>query len=314
VTFTAEDPDGATDSDDATFTVTAVNDPPQITALSEMVFNEDDSLVTIIDTLYKYVEDPDHPDSLLIITVKAGQNVIAYVDSPNVVIKAPANWYGADTLEVKVSDGELADSVKVAVMVKSINDVPYFTGLPDTVSFDNESDTTITMSQFAKDVDANDNLSWSFEASATELNIDFDSGLEELTLSAPGYVGVVTLRCMVTDDSSTSAVDSFYVKISLPTAIEDVVGIIPLEYNLDQNYPNPFNPLTHIQFGMKKAGDVKIEVYNVLGQKVMTLYDGYKDAGYHIVKFNASGFSSGLYFYRMETKEFTSIKKMILMK
>ena len=83
---------------------------------------------------------------------------------------------------------------------------------------------------------------------------------------------------------------------------------------MDRNYPNPFNPSTHIQFGMKKAGEVKIEVYNILGQKVMTLFDGYKDAGYHIIKFDAGGLSSGLYFYRMETKAYHSIRKMILMK
>jgi hypothetical protein len=314
VTFTAEDPAGLTDNDDATFTVSAVNDPPQIAPLPELVFNEDDSLVTAIDTLYKYVEDPDHPDSLLIITVKAGQHVIAYADSPNVVMKAPANWYGTDTLEVKVSDGELADSVKVVVLVKSINDVPYFTDLPDTVKFNNDSDTTLTMSQYAMDVDPNDNLSWSFEASATELNINFNDGSTELTLSAPGYVGVVTLRCTVTDDSSASVTDSFYVLVEEATAIEDMAGVIPLEYKLDQNYPNPFNPSTHIQFGMKKAGEVKIEVYNILGQKVMTLFDGYKDAGYHIIKFDAGGLSSGLYFYRMETKAYHSIRKMILMK
>ena len=315
VTFTAEDPDGLTDSDDALFAVTAVNDPPQILPFQELTFNEDDSLVTAIALLlYEYVDDPDHPDSLLRITFKDGQNVIAYVDSPNVVMKAPANWYGSDTLEVKVSDGELSDSVKVAVMVKSINDIPLFVDLPDTVSFDNDSDTTLTMRQYAMDEDPNDNLSWIIETSNTALNVEFDNVTTELTLSAPGYIGVVTVKCTITDDSSASVTDSFFVNVKLPTAIEDMTKIIPLAYKLDQNYPNPFNPLTHIQFGMQKAGDVKIEVYNVLGQKVMTLWDGYKDAGYHIVKFNAGDLSSGLYFYRMETKEFTSIRKMILMK
>ena len=283
--------------------------------MSELTFNEDDSLVTAIATLYEYVEDPDHPDSLLIITVKAGQNVITYVDSPSVVMKAPANWYGTDTLEIKVSDGELADSVKVAVMVKSINDVPYFTGLPDTVSFDNDSDSTLTMSQYAMDVDLpNDNRSWSIEANNPALNLDFDSGSTELTLSAPEFEGVVTVTCTVTDDSSASVTESFFVNVKLPTAMEDMTEIIPLAYKMDQNYPNPFNPSTHIQFDMQKAGKVKIEVYNVLGQKVMTLFDGHKDTGYHIVKFNAGDLSSGLYFYRMETKEYNSIKKMILMK
>ena len=125
---------------------------------------------------------------------------------------------------------------------------------------------------------------------------------------------MIKVKCTITDDSSASAIDSFYVYVDDPTAIEDMAGIIPLEYKLDQNYPNPFNPSTQIHFGMKKSGDVKIEIYNILGQKVQTLWDGREEAGYHIIKFNAGDLASGLYFYKMETGKYTSIKMMIIMK
>jgi hypothetical protein len=119
----------------------------------------------------------------------------------------------------------------------------------------------------------------------------------------------------VTDDSSATVVDSFVVEVSILVGIDDLVsGGIPTTYSLDQNYPNPFNPITHIKFGLPKAGDVLVEVYNVLGQKVVTLFDGYKAAGYHQVDFEATDQPSGIYFYRIRSNEFQSVKKMMLVK
>ena len=171
------------------------------------------------------------------------------------------------------------------------------------------------MNLYAKDADLpNDHLNWNIESANTNLNADFDNATKALTLSAPGFIGVVTLRCTITDDSSASAIDSFYVKVDEPVGLEDINQAIPVAYALDQNYPNPFNPLTSIKFALPKSGHVKIEIYNILGQRVMTLFDGNKEAGYHIVKFNAGGLASGLYFYRLESKGYSAIKKMILMK
>ena len=70
-----------------------------------------------------------------------------------------------------------------------------------------------------------------------------------------------------------------------PTSVETLAFGIPTQYVLEQNYPNPFNPMTHIRFGLPQAGDVLVEVYNLLGQKVITLLDEYKAAGYHEVDF-----------------------------
>jgi hypothetical protein len=84
------------------------------------------------------------------------------------------------------------------------------------------------------------------------------------------------------------------------------------EYHLSQNYPNPFNPSTTIEFDLPKASDVRIEVYNIAGQKIQTLLNERMPAGSHRVEFDASGFASGIYYYRVEAGGFVEVKKMIL--
>ncbi len=89
---------------------------------------------------------------------------------------------------------------------------------------------------------------------------------------------------------------------------------LPFEYALDQNYPNPFNPVTTIQFSLEKPGRTTLEIYNVLGQKVAVLVDGQLPAGAHRYQWNANGLASGMYFYRLRSKEFVATKKMLLVK
>ena len=97
-----------------------------------------------------------------------------------------------------------------------------------------------------------------------------------------------------------------------------IVGIhntqTPVQYKLSQNYPNPFNPSTSIRFEIPKSGFVKLAVYDILGKEVATLVNDKREAGSYYVDFNASGLSSGVYFYKLITNDFTDIKKMMLLK
>jgi len=91
-------------------------------------------------------------------------------------------------------------------------------------------------------------------------------------------------------------------------------NILPFDFFLSQNYPNPFNPSTNIAFYLPAAGKVDLTVYNILGQKVETLVDGYLDAGRHTVQWDASNQPSGIYFYRLKTDSNVETRKMSFVK
>lgn len=86
------------------------------------------------------------------------------------------------------------------------------------------------------------------------------------------------------------------------------------EYKLDQNYPNPFNPTTTINYQVRDAGNVTLTVYNLLGQAVQVLVNEYKVNGAYKATFDASSLASGFYFYTLEVNDFSSTKKMMLIK
>lgn len=96
--------------------------------------------------------------------------------------------------------------------------------------------------------------------------------------------------------------------------IKNLSQELPTEYKLYQNFPNPFNPNTTIKFDIIKTGNVKIVIYNLLGQEVRTLVNEIVLPGKYSVDFKADNFASGLYFYKIQTDEFTDIKKMLLVK
>lgn len=99
-----------------------------------------------------------------------------------------------------------------------------------------------------------------------------------------------------------------------PVGLSSNENEIPKDFYLYQNFPNPFNPSTQIRFDLAKSGLVTLDVYDITGRKISELVNENLNAGRHNVEFNASELSSGIYFYRIVTPEFTSIRKMILVK
>ena len=118
-------------------------------------------------------------------------------------------------------------------------------------------------------------------------------------------------------NSTTSAGGGFFYNpnaTGIITKVEDNSNIIPSVYKLQQNYPNPFNPSTIIQYAIPSASNVKIEIFTVIGEKVATLVDGFKNVGNYEVSFAASGLPSGMYLYRISAGTFVQTKKMILIR
>ncbi|MFQ5628708.1 MAG: T9SS type A sorting domain-containing protein, partial [bacterium] len=103
--------------------------------------------------------------------------------------------------------------------------------------------------------------------------------------------------------------------ISPTTSVDDDFGQIPADFDLAQNYPNPFNPTTVIHFNVPEAVEVKLTVYNLLGEVVAELLDGEMQVGAHEIVFDASRLATGVYFYRLQAGQgFVSVKKMLLTK
>lgn len=164
-----------------------------------------------------------------------------------------------------------------------------------------------------------------------QANVEIVGGISTTTLDDGSYLlndinpGEYTLRMTIGEKSRdtlvtvtagvTRQIDFGFINDNV-NDIENESKFIPTEYMLMQNYPNPFNPSTQVNYSIPKEGVIKLTVFNVLGQLVTTLVDDYQKAGNYSIRFDTSNLncSSGIYFYRLESKEFTTSRKMLLLK
>jgi hypothetical protein len=96
--------------------------------------------------------------------------------------------------------------------------------------------------------------------------------------------------------------------------VRELSADVPTQFRLEQNFPNPFNPSTVIRYAVPTNGPVALRVYDVLGEGVATLLDGFQQAGTYEISFDASSLSSGMYFYQLRTTSFSQVRKMLLLK
>ncbi len=108
----------------------------------------------------------------------------------------------------------------------------------------------------------------------------------------------------------------FVYQFDTPLDVEEPVAEAarPAGFALHQNCPNPFNPRTEIRFSLPRGSHAKLEIYNIMGQRITTLVDKYLSPGEYSCTWDGSGVASGVYFYRLETPDFADTKKMVLMK
>ena len=142
--------------------------------------------------------------------------------------------------------------------------------------------------------------------------LSFDPFTKTFT-GTPTEAANLSIKLTATDSANTIISCTFALNVSI-TGFEKTEEQLPGSFNLFQNYPNPFNPTTTINYCVAKEGNVKLTVFNSLGSKVATILDEYKPAGNYSVQFNAGNLASGIYLYRLESGNYSSAKKFIMMK
>ena len=164
----------------------------------------------------------------------------------------------------------------------------------------------------------------------SDLAIYFDCGMQDELLFYPfntsfadslDTLGLNYIFQSYTGGHSTHLANRFPISLSFLDSVLSITTNIKNEYNssnksfwLSQNYPNPFNPNTTIEFTLQKKENVKIEIFNMLGQKVETLLNKQMSSGSQAVEFNAQNLPSGVYLYKIEAGRFQEVKKMVLLR
>ena len=132
--------------------------------------------------------------------------------------------------------------------------------------------------------------------------------------SGDSVIFYVALSYGVNETEMLASLEQVQVKYNQITSVESDYTNIPQNFKLEQNYPNPFNPSTKISFQIPQSEFVSLKIYNTLGSEVASLINERLSAGNHKVDFDASGLSSGVYFYTLKTNSFSQTNKMLLIK
>jgi len=131
------------------------------------------------------------------------------------------------------------------------------------------------------------------------------------TMTVPLSSGDHTVTISTDDEMSVNFAQ--IIRVGMAVSIDNR-GELVEGYKLQQNYPNPFNPTTQISFTLPQSGNVSLSVYNVIGQRVAVLANDVLQSGQHTFTFDASNLASGMYLYRLQTDNFSSVRKMMLIK
>jgi len=156
-----------------------------------------------------------------------------------------------------------------------------------------------------------------FDSPVYTFSVDPEGNTEIPIIFAPTEEGEYTGQLNITTNDSANY--SFTIDVSGVCGPTSTDAVTPLVTKLENNYPNPFNPETNIAFSLSERGQINIDIYNIKGQLVKSLVNGIMPAGRHIALWNGKddnnkSVSSGVYFYRMQSSEYSSTKKMLLMK
>ena len=225
ITFTATDPDDLFDEDDATFTVTAVNDAPVVTGIPDQTILEGASFATIY--LDSYVSDVDDSDESLIWSYSGNTDLIVnIVDRVATITPPDANWYGSETITFKASDlDELWDDDTATFTVTGVNDGPVVSDIPDQTIAEGASFTTIDLDDYVADIDNTDaEIIWTYTGT-TDLLVNIVDRVATITTPDADWNGSEMITFRATDPGTLFAEDDASLTVSPVNDAPVVTGI-----------------------------------------------------------------------------------------
>ena len=301
---------------------TQQNQPPQ--AENDSTSTMEDTRVTI--AVLANDVDPEN-DSIIITNVSQPAHGAVTVDPANtLLIYSPEeNYYGLDTFIYSVVDEHGGmDSAAVIISILPINDPPSISTLwPDSLRLFSTGMDTLDIWSYVEDVESVDSLlNYQFTVTSDSLVLSYSQTTGQLFITAGETAGhkIYIMYFSVDDLDGGTATDSAIVTVQPLTSIDNHdPNSIPDAHTLKQNYPNPFNPATSIEFSLSAAADVKLVIYNTLGEEVRQLVNESKAAGSYTISWDGKDnrnqpLPSGIYFYRFDANRVHDVKKMLLVR
>jgi hypothetical protein len=288
-------------------------DPVVSIPLGEIILEEDfaDSLIANLTEVFI----DQGGDLLTYQIIQDTDLVLSNISQDMLSLTSKADTSGTAELVVQAQDpsGNIVMDT-LFITVTPVNDLPYIVQIPDSIAFkQGELFEFFIDTSFADIEDEVSELTFSTSVSPTDVFAVFDPTTFKISLTSPVYIGFAELTIVVVDSDGGELTATIVLDVMPVTSNEFNEGV-PIQFSLEQNYPNPFNPSSTINFGIPEASDVRIDVFNMLGQHISTLVDSKMQAGYHSVVFEASSLSSGIYIYRIVAGDFVQTKRMMLIK
>jgi Secretion system C-terminal sorting domain/Carboxypeptidase regulatory-like domain len=274
--------------------------------LSKDKFSISRSYVVDTDSLGAYTFDQLLPGSYFVFAVPLGNYVPAFYSTDS----ANAKWKRATRV---VIDGNNVTGIDIYVhnIPTSLNGYANISG---TVHLPSGSASTMAGAIVYA---IRNNVAAGFAITDTKGNYNIDGiapGTYTVTVDRLGYTETASKTGTVTYNATGTPGNAIVDLALTPTSVGQTSTAQPEQFTLAQNYPNPFNPSTTIEYSLDRSGIVTLKIYNILGQEVTTLVNGFQNAGSYRAVFNASSLSSGIYFYRLQSEKLSQTQKMILMK
>ena len=334
--LTASDGKGGSVEQDFTLKVINVNDAPEIANIGDQTVTEDSEQRSII------IPATDVDDETLTYSAFSDTSGLKVTVSNDTMYVIPAtDYFGVANITTVVSDGKLSDSLTFKYTVTNLQDKPYpfnwLSAIIDTINITNTN--LINTFNFkwseSKDVDG-DTIIYLLDAKigltpwqeinegidSTNLIVTYKDFLDGAFENFPTVsAATVQFRISATDgiDTVKASNANRILYINRYDYLSTVNEQIPTEFALYENYPNPFNPTTTLRFDLPEVSDVRVVIYNMLGQKIKTFNMNSISAGSHSIRWNATNdmgdpVGAGVYLYQFQAKNFVKTRKMILLK